>query len=762
MTVSNTSRRAGPFYGNGVTKQFPFTFKVFSADDLEITYTDADGNEAVVTSNFTVTLNANQDTSPGGTITYPVVGAAMVNPESLVAIGDLDYEQGTDLTNVGRFLPQAVEDALDRLAILSQQLFERLQRTLKFPVSDGEPDQDALPSAAQRALKLLGFDETGAPRAVAGVDGVTSDEVVVIATEGQTVFNISPLVNLPGTEMLQVEADGIGLTVGEDYTETSASIVTLDVGVPEGTVMKFKGTGTPISMGVFGSSVKYTPTGADPRVDSIQTVLRKVVKRPQDNGDVLGDATAAVQNAINALEASGAELLELDIGDLALRIDGTLTNTQPIKIIGQGVRDLDNARPTTMPTRGSWLIHNNAVGPLWQVNQHTSKNCGMEGVGIFQTGHPEPGPGWTPAVRDWVIRAENTQGTLRLDRVHFHNVYQGVLVDDAARPRFDHITGQFFYRGVKFDRIYDEGSCDHLRGWTYWSEHSDVLGWMQANSRLVTLGRVDGLHFGGRLFGFAVADVLYLGAGAVAGGARVITVEDIYADFCKRALSVDNGVSHVTVGSLFHLGQAWPAAPVAALAGSCGIEVISGSNSEILVGNYTGSLCEGSSVKVGGTNNQVWIGNPIFEQFDKAASGVGPITAAATNLVFLGNAPQVLNYAGASVPLITGGAAGIVKVPAMQQFIGGSALNKVIMAAAATGQLAVVTAEGDADAGLALVAQAAGIVNLGSAANKLSFYAGTAAAKGSVTGSRANPEQALASLITYLATRGLLTDGTTV
>lgn len=163
MTVSSTDRRAGPFYGNGVTTEFPFTFKVFSADDLEITYTDADGAAAVLTSGFSVTLNADQDSNPGGTIEYPLSGSPMANPESLVAVGDLAYEQSTDITNGGRFRAQVIENALDYLAILIQQLHEQLERTITIPV-DGPFPVTNLPNRAARYDRLMVFDAgTGQP-----------------------------------------------------------------------------------------------------------------------------------------------------------------------------------------------------------------------------------------------------------------------------------------------------------------------------------------------------------------------------------------------------------------------------------------------------------------------------------------------------------------------------------------------------------------------------------------------------------------------
>lgn len=167
MTVTATDRRAGPFYGNGVATQFPFTFKVFSAADLEVTYTDADGVATVITSGFTVTLNADQDANPGGYITYPLTGSPMANPASLVAVGATAYTQPAAFSNVGRFLPEVHERAFDRTIILVQQLRELLQRQLTIP-PDGPFPVSALPSKTARLDKLVSFNSvTGQPEATA-------------------------------------------------------------------------------------------------------------------------------------------------------------------------------------------------------------------------------------------------------------------------------------------------------------------------------------------------------------------------------------------------------------------------------------------------------------------------------------------------------------------------------------------------------------------------------------------------------------------
>ena len=169
MTISSTTRKAGPFTGNGVATVFTFEFKVFVKTDLVVTLTViSTGAEStlVVDSDYTVALNADQNASPGGTITYNPSGTPMAATHKLTITSAVPQTQGTDIVNGGAWLPQIVEDALDKGIIIVQQETEKTARTLKVAVSDTAPG--LLPTAAARASKVLGFDAAGDPIASEG------------------------------------------------------------------------------------------------------------------------------------------------------------------------------------------------------------------------------------------------------------------------------------------------------------------------------------------------------------------------------------------------------------------------------------------------------------------------------------------------------------------------------------------------------------------------------------------------------------------
>lgn len=142
MTISSETRRAGPFTGNDSTTSFPFEFKVFDESDLRVVFTDADGvdSDLVLDSDYSVTLNADQNTDPGGTITYPISGAELSTDETLTVVSDISYTQETDITNGGGFYPQIVENALDKLLAQIQQVKEMLDRAPLVSVSSSLAD----------------------------------------------------------------------------------------------------------------------------------------------------------------------------------------------------------------------------------------------------------------------------------------------------------------------------------------------------------------------------------------------------------------------------------------------------------------------------------------------------------------------------------------------------------------------------------------------------------------------------------------------
>jgi microcystin-dependent protein len=142
MTISSEVRKAGPFNGNDVADTFAFTFKVFTTADVLVVQADELGVETELDlgTDYTVSLNSNQETSPGGDV---ILTVPLPTDEKLVITSQVGNLQPVDLTNQGGFFPSVINAALDRLTIQIQQLAERVDRSAKLSITDAG-DIDAL------------------------------------------------------------------------------------------------------------------------------------------------------------------------------------------------------------------------------------------------------------------------------------------------------------------------------------------------------------------------------------------------------------------------------------------------------------------------------------------------------------------------------------------------------------------------------------------------------------------------------------------
>ena len=160
MTVSSTSRLAGPFWGTGAAASLPFDFKVFADTDLEVT---RDGSALTLDSHYTVTLNADQDVAPGGTVL--IAAAANTSGAEIYVAGATPVTQETVLPSQSPWYPKVIERALDKLTLIAQEVDGRITSiaasvsALAISVATAVADAAA---AAQAAIDSAIFTVTGA------------------------------------------------------------------------------------------------------------------------------------------------------------------------------------------------------------------------------------------------------------------------------------------------------------------------------------------------------------------------------------------------------------------------------------------------------------------------------------------------------------------------------------------------------------------------------------------------------------------------
>jgi hypothetical protein len=341
MTISSTTRIAGPYIGNGTATVFSFAFKVFTASNLQVVRADSStGLEStlILNTDYTVSLNTDQDSNPGGNVT---LSAFLAVGFTMVITSDIANLQPTDLTNQGGFYPEVITDALDRATIQIQQMADELTRSIKIPISDGLSLDMELPTAAARANSFLAFDATGEPTVVtAGSSGAptTITRQQFSGTGSQVAFTLA---SDPGALGNSCEVFIGGIYQQRDTYTIAGTTLTFTAAPVAGTdnieVVNFLTS----AIGTTDSSlVTYVPAGAGATQRTVQAKLRDVVSVKDFGavGDGVTDDAAAIQLAINSLSASGGIVL-FPPGTYKLTATQTVSGT-PCHIVLSGLQNV--------------------------------------------------------------------------------------------------------------------------------------------------------------------------------------------------------------------------------------------------------------------------------------------------------------------------------------------------------------------------------------------------------------------------------------
>lgn len=222
MTVSSQVRKAGPYSGTGSTGPFTFSFKVFAASDVLVVKADSNGVETtlVLTTDYTVSLNADQNSNPGGTVTLE---AALASGYTMVISSQVPYLQETDLTNQGGFYPEVITDSLDKLTIQVQQIKLESDRAAKVPITSSA-DADALVDD----LIAVANNEANINTVAANVDDINTvaadiDNVNIVAANVVDVTNFAEVYYGPSATDPTTRRDGSTLEEGDLYFNTSSN-----------------------------------------------------------------------------------------------------------------------------------------------------------------------------------------------------------------------------------------------------------------------------------------------------------------------------------------------------------------------------------------------------------------------------------------------------------------------------------------------------------------------------------------------------------
>lgn len=257
MSVTNLTTKT-PYAGNGVATVFPFTFKIFTAQDIVVTETTAAGvtSTLVLNTDYTVTglgLDA------GGSITR--IGATSPPPTGTTGLirRVLPLTQTADIRNQSAFYAGVHEDVFDKLTMVDQQQEEEIGRSLQLPEAFSSGVSTQLP--APLAGATLVWDPTA--------------KFLQNGTSGSTAF-----------ETLNPAMDG---------TATPGA---------RGTVSR----GDHVHPAPLASLIPFTQTGTGATASTVDAQLKSLWFTPEQFGavgDGVTDDTTAIQNCITAAGVNG-------------------------------------------------------------------------------------------------------------------------------------------------------------------------------------------------------------------------------------------------------------------------------------------------------------------------------------------------------------------------------------------------------------------------------------------------------------------------
>lgn len=250
MSIASATSKSGPYAGNGVTTVFAVAFACFATADLNVVRTDALGTDTVltITTDYAVSLNADQTNSPGGTVTMVV---APPTGNQLTILRNVAATQGTQLPNQGGWYPQVVERALDKLTMLVQQLSEKASRSVQVGVTGGDPSalvtainsaattSTAAASSASSSATAASSSATAAAASAAGINlpAIAGNALKALRAKanesGLEYFDVGNLFRSPRTANAVLTAADKGsiidVTAGT-FTQTLTAAATLGNG----------------------------------------------------------------------------------------------------------------------------------------------------------------------------------------------------------------------------------------------------------------------------------------------------------------------------------------------------------------------------------------------------------------------------------------------------------------------------------------------------------------------------------------------------
>lgn len=368
--VSSTSSFQD-YTGNGATTAFAFTFPTLTAGDVEVLV-----GGVKQTLGVTVTLNANQATSPGGTALFATAPAnlAPVRVQRTVAL-----TQGLVLQPYSAFPAKSVEKALDRLAMQAQQL-ERDRAALAATHAADKAAQAARDATQDLALSYgsVGGNATLVTAADTSTTKTLADWMEIVLTR-TTAGSINASFSQPGCFSNPVATYNIPMTpvrAGTAYVALASALLSCNanqlrisdqVTPPGGLIERATTNLVPVAEDFAIATGKWSQNAADISV----TVNNATDPAGGTTADTITKSAAGAKAIFYEIAAGSVQAVQ-HTSTLYVRAGTTSTVSLGIMQAGGGINDFVPSAPSILsgPGRVASGEHGSVNNDgLWVIDQ---------------------------------------------------------------------------------------------------------------------------------------------------------------------------------------------------------------------------------------------------------------------------------------------------------------------------------------------------------------------------------------------------------
>lgn len=160
------------YNGNGIATEFAYTFKILEKSDMRILHVAADGTETLLTKDYYVDMDKSvvlyPGYAPGEEIPEQNRPPILSEGEMLVLYREVPITQESALDKHWPF--NVIENGLDKLTIICQQIWDRLQRSFYVSESTSSNFDTKVPIEAGKTFRVkddgTGFEVTEDPAKV--------------------------------------------------------------------------------------------------------------------------------------------------------------------------------------------------------------------------------------------------------------------------------------------------------------------------------------------------------------------------------------------------------------------------------------------------------------------------------------------------------------------------------------------------------------------------------------------------------------------